>query len=74
MTIQKLTPEEYNKFSLGEAGNMRHKMHVVDENIEDLTYIYIYNMLRLNEAFISITLAAKSVSELVAKAKHAEES
>lgn len=67
MTIQRLTPEEYNKFALGQVGHIQSKRRALDDNIEDMTYIYLYNMLRLNEMYINVLLVTKEVSELLDK-------
>jgi len=65
MVITNKTPEDYNSEVIPFNKELNNIRTLTNDNIEDLVYIYLYNMLMLNSLQINILITTRKVIELI---------
>lgn len=69
MLITNKTPEDYNSEVIPFNKELNNIKTLTNDNIDDLVYIYLYNMLMLNAHQINILITTRKVTELIKAAE-----
>lgn len=65
MLITNKTPEDYNSEVIPFNKELNNIRTIIGDNVEDLVYIYLYNMMMLNAHQINILLTTRKVTEFI---------
>lgn len=69
MIITNKTPEDYNSEVIPFNKELNNIKTLTNDNIDDLVYIYLYNMLMLNAHQINILITTRKVTEFIKAAE-----
>ncbi len=65
MLITNKTPEDYNSEVIPFNKELNNIKTLTNDNIDDLVYMYLYNMLMLNSQQINILITTRKVTEFI---------
>lgn len=65
MLITDKTPEDYNSEVIPFNKELNNIKTLTNDNIDDLIYMYLYNMLMLNSQQINILITTRKVTEFI---------
>lgn len=69
MLITNKTPKDYNSEVIPFNKELNNTKTLINDNIDDLVYIYLYNMLMLNSHQINILITTRKVTEFIKAAE-----
>lgn len=69
MIITNKTPEDYNSEVIPFNKELNNIKTLINDNIDNLVYIYLYNMLMLNAHQINILITTRKVTEFIKAAE-----
>jgi len=69
MLITDKTPEDYNSEVIPFNKELNNIKTLINDNVDDLIYIYLYNMLMLNSQQINILITTRKVTEFIKAAE-----
>lgn len=69
MLITDKTPEDYNSEVIPFNKELNNIKTLISDNVDDLIYMYLYNILMLNSQQINILITTRKVTEFIKTAE-----